>query len=178
MVCVGPEASPVPLSLLTSLSDIVPRLRDDVGSRRLCRLARVVLLLQLNLNLIADRLDLPPLPFPSPNQIADEKPFENRDQRHRENKKDGGEKREVEQKAEDRIDVAEGLLEQRQRVRPQCAVHLLNKRMKNGKVVLPTEERSYPDAAPQKGQRLKGFLGRGLRFSWRLIRHGKFRRPV
>jgi hypothetical protein len=42
----------------------------------------VVLLLQLNLNLIADRFNFPPLAFSTLNQIANEEPFEDRDQRH------------------------------------------------------------------------------------------------
>ena len=88
------------------------------------------------------------------------------------------ERREVEQKAKGRIDVAEGLLEPRQRVRAQCPINLLNERMNDRDVVLPTEERSDRDTAPQKSERLEGFLGRGLGLPWQWIRHGKFRRSV
>jgi hypothetical protein len=45
-------------------------------------LPRVVLLLQLHLNLVADGLDLPPFPLPSPDQIAKEKPLQDWNQRH------------------------------------------------------------------------------------------------
>ena len=73
-------------------------------------LSRVVLPLQLNFNLVPDRLNLLPFPLCAPNQIANEKPFEDWNQRHRENKKDGTERSEVEQEAEDRVNAAEGLL--------------------------------------------------------------------
>jgi len=59
-------------------------------------LARVVLLLQLDLNLVAHRLNLPPLPLSSPNEIANEKPFQDWNQRHRENEKNASEYGEIE----------------------------------------------------------------------------------
>ena len=47
----------------------------------------MVLLLYLKLNLLPNRLDLPPLPLPSPEEIADEKALEDWNQRHREDEK-------------------------------------------------------------------------------------------
>jgi len=49
--------------------------------------------------------------------------------------------------------------------------------MNTRNVVLPPEERSDREAAPQKRQRLKGFLAGGLRPFWQLIRHD-FKRSV
>jgi hypothetical protein len=115
----------------------------------------VVLLRRFNLNFLPNRLNLPPLSFPTPDQIANEKALKDWDQRHRENKKNTGEHPEIEQKAERRIYVAKGSLWQRQRVRTRRAVNLLNERMNNGNVVLLAEERRDREAAPQKSQRLK-----------------------
>ena len=72
--------------------------------------ASVVLLPLFKLHLRPNRLNLPPLPLSPADEIANEKPFENGNQRHRENEKDRGERREVEQKAEGRVYVAKGFL--------------------------------------------------------------------
>src|SRR5580704_14512193 len=71
-----------PISLLTSHS-------------RASGLARVVLLRRFKLSLLPHRLNLPRLPLSAADQIPNEKPFENRNQCHRKDKKDGGNDREV-----------------------------------------------------------------------------------
>jgi hypothetical protein len=50
----------------------------------------MVLLPRFQLNFVAYSLDLPPLPLSPPDQIANEKPFEGWNQRHRENEKNTG----------------------------------------------------------------------------------------
>jgi hypothetical protein len=53
----------------------------------------VILLLTSNLNLMANRIELPSLPFSPADQIANEKPFEDWNQRHREDEENTGERR-------------------------------------------------------------------------------------
>jgi len=50
----------------------------------------VILLPRLKVNLLPNRLNLPPLSLSAADQIANENPFENRNERHRKDKKDGG----------------------------------------------------------------------------------------
>jgi hypothetical protein len=56
----------------------------------------MVLLRPPNLLSLPYRLDLPPLSLSAANQVANEKALENGNQRHREDKKNGREGREVE----------------------------------------------------------------------------------
>ena len=97
----------------------------------LASLTRVVLPLEPNLRLLPHCLDLPPLPFSPADQITNEKSFEHRDQCHWKHKKDGGDNREVKQKAGGWVDVAKGFPEPRERERAQSTVNLLNERQEN-----------------------------------------------
>src|SRR6202008_1803856 len=104
-----------------------------------------ILLLQPNLSLLPYGLNLPPLPFAPADQIANEKTLQDWNQRHRENKKESGEHRQVKQEAERWIDLAKGFLKPRQRVWAHCVIKLLNERVNDRYVVLPAEERSDRD---------------------------------
>lgn len=89
---------------------VLSRLFWEGKNGRKNHLPSVILFVDFELNLVTYRLDLPPLPLPSPDQIAKEKPLQNWNQRHREYKKDGGEDSKIEQKAQRQIDVAERFL--------------------------------------------------------------------
>jgi hypothetical protein len=86
-------ALPVPMPTKERFTIRVGRsLRGQLGpkigldfSSRLFRFSGMVLLLQLDSNLIAKRLDLPPLPLAPADEIAEEKPLQDRNQRHRKN---------------------------------------------------------------------------------------------
>ena len=54
------------------------------------KLTGVVLLIQINLNLLPHRLNLPPLPLSAADQIAKEETLEDWNQRHREDEKNTG----------------------------------------------------------------------------------------
>src|ERR1700741_2065664 len=79
----------LPVTFHLSLSPSPPLLTSHQSlltshfSRPLRALPRVVLLLNPDLLPPPDRLDLPPLPFSPADQIANEKPFEGWNQRHR-----------------------------------------------------------------------------------------------
>src|SRR5258708_4743999 len=90
-----------------------PFLQINHLSRPLRALAGMVFLTDFKLNLLRNRLNLPRLPLSSPDEIA----IQDWDQRHRENEKDSGDHRQVEQKAERRVDMTKRLLQQRQRIR-------------------------------------------------------------
>lgn len=94
-----------------------PFLQINHLSRPLRALAGMVFLTDFKLNLLPNRLNLPRLPLSSPDEIANEKALQDWDQRHRENEKDSGDHRQVEQKAERRVDMTKRLLQQRQRIR-------------------------------------------------------------
>jgi hypothetical protein len=131
----------------------------------------VIFLIGFKLNVIPDHLDLPPLPLSSTDEITNEEPLEDWNQRHRQDEKNAGNHREIKQKRERRIYLPKDSLKPGKRVRPQCIAQLLNGRMNNGNVVLPAEERGDREAAPAKSQRLKGFLARRFGFLWQLIWH-------
>ena len=88
----------------------MPLNRFSLPSRRKISYLAWLFFPDFKLNLLPYRLDLPPLPLSPADQIANEKPLEDRNQRHREDEENAGERREVEQKAERRVNVAKGSL--------------------------------------------------------------------